>query len=185
MDVGSLIPTDIRESGKNVRWSTYDHEEERPIRGGLLIQWETEDIDSDSIESHEQLFTSWDELRTTYRLFDYYAAISNNPYHNSYRQSGSVMLSVWGEDPTRAEPLGDVGGFCCDIVATDSGYVGLSDNNEPGYGPGLFGSVSGYMISSSDGLYWSEIESPPGHEIQSTPIGRPGVWRPSVRYIVC
>ena len=64
-------------------------------------------------------------------------------------------MGRWGEGLVRVA-LPPVYGFCCKIIATDAGYIGLSDAVEPGYPQGNFG--WGALIFSPDGLTWQRIE---------------------------
>ena len=182
MDIGLLVPDSIRESAKEIRWIDYEDGTWVSTSDGLLIEWIIEDTISGSTESHRKFF-SWEELGTTSDLFQEYGALHTKPYHFSYRYSGSVLVGRWGEEPIRRD-LPSVSGFCCDIIATDAGYIGLSDAVEPGYAPGQFG--WGALIFSPDGLTWQLIESPAGEVFQDSQFQDSqfcAIWTPSVHAV--
>ena len=177
MDIGLLVPDSIRESAKEIRWIDYEDDTWVSNSDGLLIEWIIEDINSESTESRRKFF-SWEELGITREIFDDYGFMYTKPYHFSHRYSGSVLVARWGEEPIRRE-LPSVGGVCCDIIATDAGYVGLSDAVEPGYPPGQFG--WGELIFSPDGLTWQFMESPAGEVFQDSQFC--AIWTPSIHAV--
>ena len=177
MDIGLLVPDSIRESAKEIRWIDYEDGTWVSTSDGLLIEWIIEDTNSDSAEPRKKFF-SWEELGITREIFDDYGFRSNKPYHFSPRYSGSVLVARRGEEPIRRE-LPPVSGVCCDIIATDAGYIGLSDAVEPGYAPGLFG--WGALIFSTDGLTWQLMESPAGEVFQDSQVC--AIWIPSVHAV--
>ena len=169
MDIGLLVPDSIRESAKVMRWIG--------ASDGLLIEWTIEDTNLDSTESHRKLF-SWEELGTTSELFWEYGALNTKSNHFSDRYSGSVLVGRWGEGLVRVA-LPPVYGFCCKIIATDAGYIGLSDAVEPGYPQGNFG--WGALIFSPDGLTWQRIEPPADEGFKES--RDLGIWIPSIHAV--
>ena len=170
MDIGLFIPENIRESAKEIRWKEHND------GTGLLIEWIVEDTNSGSSESQRKLL-SWEELGIIKELFYDYGRVHIKPYHFSHRYSGSVLVTRWGEEPIRAEL--PVKGFCCQIIATDGGYIGLSDANEPGYLYGQYG--PGDLIFSPDGLAWHRLESPTDERIRMQPDC--AIWTPSIHAV--
>ena len=165
INIGLLIPANIRES---VRW-------EGPYEDGMLVEWTVEETNSESIVSHERLF-SWEELGTTLDLFFEYGVLTNKGVHPNSRFSGSVLVAKWGEGAVRGE-LPSVDGICCQIIATDAGYVGLSIVSGSGYSP--FPSYPGDLVFSPDGLTWHFMESPADEGIQK-PNCVSLMWTPSI-----
>ena len=155
MDIGLFIPENILESAKEIRWG------EDNDGTGLLIEWIVEDTNSGWSESQRKLF-SWEELGIVKELFYDYGRVHIKPYHPSWRYLSSVLVARWGEEAIRAELPAQ--GSCCQIIATDGGYVGQLDarhpGHSPGYAPGYYG--WGVMIFSPDGLTWQRIDAPVG-----------------------
>ncbi len=178
VDIGLLVPANIREATEEIRWLVYGDDGYVSGGGGLHIEWRIENTNSDSTEPHRQFF-SWEKLGTTYELFNNYGSIKGDAWHYSDRYSGSVLVARWGEEPIRAE-LPSVNGFCCQIIATDGGYIGLSDATEPGYHPSRFG--WGALIFSPDGLTWQRIE-PPAHDGFKELPEDLGMWIPSIHAV--
>ena len=177
MDIGLLVPAEIRNATERISWSAYDDDVEYVVNEGLHIKWRIEDTNTESTEFNNKLY-SWEELGITRELYYMYGALSMKPYHFSDHFTGSLLVGKWGEGPVRVE-LPPVNGVCCEIVITDAGYVGLSDAVEPGYAQGQFG--WGALIFSSNGLTWQHIE-PPGDEGFKQPPTL-GIWIPSVHVV--
>ncbi len=158
MDIGLLVPTEIQESAREIKWIYYE-DGEYIDTDGLLVEWSTEDANSELIETHRRYFT-WQELGITSDIYHDYGFIANKPYHGEWRYSSSVLVGRWGEEAIRAELPEQ--GICCDIVATDGGYIGILNprhpGHAPGYAPGLYG--WGSMIFSPDGLTWQYVDAP-------------------------
>ena len=183
MDVGLLVPSEIQESAKEIWQIDYTEGRWVDTSDGLLVGWEIEDPRTNLTEIYNEFF-SWEELNITKELFETYGVNHTKPYHFSYRYSGSVLVAKWGEGPVRAE-LPSVQGFCCKIIATDAGYVGLSDAVEPGYDQGRFG--WGTLITSLDGLTWQRLTEAPPDEVYRESESNRGeyceMWVPLVRAI--
>ncbi len=180
MDIGLLVPTEIQESAKEIRWIRYE-DGEYVDTDGLLVEWSTEDANSELVETHRRYFT-WEELGITRDIYSDYGSIANKPYHPEWRYSSSVLVGRWGEEAIRAEL--PERGICCDIVATDGGYFGILNprhpGHEPGYAPGIYG--WGSMIFSPDGLTWQRIDAPVDGLFQSSEDCNM-VWVPSIHAV--
>ncbi len=163
MDIGLLVPHGIRELSDNINWLQYD-DMYLTNNDGLLVEWVIEDTNAESFEIHKKFF-SWEELGVTRELFERYGFLPMKSYHFSHHFTGSLLVGRWGEGPVRVE-LPPVRGVCCEIIATDAGYIGLSDAVEPGYPQGKFG--WGALIFSPDGLTWQRID-PPADEVFKEP----------------
>ncbi len=158
MDIGLLVPTEIQESAREIKWIDYE-DGEYIDNDGLLVEWSTADANSESVETHRRYFT-WQELGITEDIYLGYGLMGNRPYHPERRYSSSVLVGRWGEEAIRAElPLQ---GSCCDIVATDGGYIGILNPRHPGHAPGSFPGLYGWgsMIFSPDGLLWQSVNAP-------------------------
>ncbi len=118
----------------------------------MTVEWRT---DETSYDFPYTRFVSWDELGTTEELYYDYGSIGNKPYHPPWRYSGSIFAATWGESP-RTLDLPTVH-ICCDVVRTESGYVGLSDHSIAGYAPWRFGPA--IVVFSSNGEVW-EVRGP-------------------------
>ncbi|MCY4425396.1 MAG: hypothetical protein OXC06_20215 [Acidimicrobiaceae bacterium] len=154
MNLFSLMPADIREEAnylgpkENGPWH-----DESTGESGMTVEWWTDETSYGDLNTR---FVSWDELGTTEELYDDYGAIVNKGYHPPWRYSGSIFTASWGESPKRFD-LPDIY-KCCDMILTDSGYVGLSDPEIAGHGPSRWG--PGELVFSADGRYWSRIVTP-------------------------
>ena len=150
MNLFSLMPADIREAANRIE-PKYDGpwHDESTGESGMTVEWWTDETSSGDPNTR---FVSWDELGTTEELYDDYGAILNKPYHPNSRYSGSIFTASWGESPRQFD-LPDVH-ICCDMVLTESGYVGLSDHSRAGYPAWWFGPA--IVVSSSDGEVWEE-----------------------------
>ena len=183
MDIGLLVPAEIQESAKEIWQIDYADGRWIDTSDGLLVGWIIEDPSTGLTESYRESF-SWEELDITKEIFETYGITHIKPYHFSYRYSGSVLVAKWGEGPVRVE-LPSVQGFCCKIIATDAGYIGLSDAVEPGYEQGRFG--WGTLITSPDGLTWKRLTEAPPDEVYRESDSNPGeycdMWVPLVRAI--
>lgn len=158
MDIGKLLPSFIRKSSEDISWSEEYRDDEGElamVSGGLMIKWVTEDTNSGTVESNERYF-SWGELGTTSGLFGDYALIGNKPYHYGYRYSTSVIHAAWGNEPKHTYLPSGLG-IRPSIVATDSGYIALSDTSFPAYRVGVGG--VGRVLTSPDGSAWSFSDS--------------------------
>ena len=175
MDIGLLVPAEIREAVEEMSWSLYDDDGMYVgYNVGLLVKWIV-NTNSGLSELHRKLF-SWEELGITRTLFEDYGLVYNKPYHFSHRYSGSLLVVRWGEDPVRTELA--VNGFCCEVISTDGSYIGLSQFTEPGYPPDK---VWGILMLSSDGLTWQSIDSPADKMFRNLEYCI--LWPPSVRSV--
>ena len=159
-----LMPDEIKEVTKSVRRArdgpTYD---ESTGEHGMTVEWWTDETPYD--DPHTR-FVSWDELGTTWHLYDAYEMTGNYPYHPTFHYSGSMISASWGEDPKHFD-LPDMG-KCCNIIWTESGYVGLPDYSEAGYAP--WWSSSTTAIFSADGETWDVLDR----------ITEKAVWIPNI-----
>ena len=169
IDIGLLLPADIREVTENIRWLQFE-DGDYVSSDGLFIEWTIEDASTESIVVHERLFP-WEELGITRELFER----SWNKY-----PTGSLLVARSSEAPSRVElPLVD--GICCEIIMTDGGFVGLSDavllNLPVAYGWGA-------LIFSADGLNWQSIEPPVNEGFKElADAGNLGLWRSSIHTV--
>ena len=157
MDIGLLVPDKIREFAKEIRWIEYEHNTSISTSEGLLVEWIIEDTDTGIVQPHRE-YRLWEDLGISQDQFRDYGFVGNKPYHFSNRYSASLLVAKWGEEPIRSEL--ELTGFCCEIIATDGGYLGLTDFSEPGYPPDSLWGARGALIFSSDGVTWQDIEMP-------------------------
>ena len=150
------------------RWIRRDRWEE-VHQDGLLVELEVKDPNSENVVSYERLL-SWKELGTTLDLYEKYGHLSNKA-EPIPRRSGSVLVAKWGEGAMQAG-LPTVADICCQIVATDAGYVGLSVILPAGAYP--IPSFPGDLVYSPDGVTWHIIEIPTddGDELNRIPFLR-------------
>ena len=158
MNFFALVPDDIGDSAAMARpdFSGAWHDESSGEEG-VTIEWSTPE--NPYIFANTR-FVSWDELGTTQALFDKYGP-NNQPYPLGELYSGSILVASWGEDP---KPLSlPYDAKFSHVVATDAGYLALSDPSEAGYHPGWFG--SGTLFFSTDGEEWERIGRLAGEDV--------------------
>ena len=117
--VHSVVSASLPEYSRWIRWDRW----EEVHQDGLLVELEVKAPNSENVVSYERLL-SWKELGTTLDLYEEYGHLSNKA-EPIPRRSASVLVAKWGEGAMQAG-LPTVADICCQIVATDAGYVGLS-----------------------------------------------------------
>lgn len=162
-----LMPDDIKETATGV-WHVRDGptRDESTGEEGITIEWWNESTPQDEPDSR---LLTWDELGTTYHHYDAYTMEGTYAYHPSFHYSASMFSASWGEDPQHSG-LPDIG-KCCNIIRTESGYVGIPDHSEAGYAPWWFSSAA--ALFSADGETWDEAD----------PITAKSVWIPEIRAV--
>ncbi len=170
MDVHSLVSANIQGYSRWIR-------REEANEDGLIVELEVKDPNSEYVVSYERLF-SWEELGTTLDLYKEHGLLSNKAVPIS-RRSGSVLVAEWGEGAILAG-LPSVADICCQIVATDAGYVGLSVILPSGVSP--IPSRPGDLVYSPDGVTWHVMESPADEGIKK-PNCVSSMWTPSIHAV--
>jgi hypothetical protein len=165
MNLLSLMPEDIRESAAEVR-PTHDAPwyDESSGERGMSVDWRT--AETPYGEYPYTRFVPWSELGTTSDLYDTYGSVPMKPYLQPWHFSRSMLTASWGHNPSQFE-LPDhakYGNSCCQVVRTESGYVGLSDHSLAGYDPARFGPAD--IEFSPDGETWE----------YRGPITEPRMW---------